>query len=199
MSSTTESTDANNKNIQCPVCTHLNRTGSLVCENCGTLLDMRRESRRATRDLRDGESELSNPEKEALATPAAGEKIRGAGYTQGQAIHLRIDESKYPLIIAPEMLKGEIVIGRRDPITEKVPEVDLDRYAGYRMGVSRRHAVIHLTGGQLMLTDMGSSNGTFLNGKRLRARQPEPVLDNDLVRFGQIIATVKFVEVQSGA
>ncbi len=190
--------ESNESTIQCSVCGHINRAGTLVCENCGTLLNLRRESRRATRDLRDGEEELSEAEKEAVAQPDDGEKIRGAEYNQGQAIHLRIDESKYPLVIAPEMLKKEIVIGRRDPITEKVPEVDLDRYAGYRMGVSRRHAVINLTGDQLMLMDMGSSNGTFVNGKRLRARQPEPILDNDLVRFGQIIVTVKFVEVQSG-
>ena len=46
--------------------------------------------------------------------------------------------------------------------------------------VSRRHARLELRDGRLTLTDLGSANGTFVNGKRVR----ESVLDvGDEVRF----------------
>ena len=37
--------------------------------------------------------------------------------------------------------------------------------------VSRRHCELFEVGGQLMLRDLGSSNGTFVNGKRVTGEQ----------------------------
>ena len=37
--------------------------------------------------------------------------------------------------------------------------------------VSRRHCELYEVGGQLMLRDLGSSNGTFVNGKRVTGEQ----------------------------
>ena len=39
--------------------------------------------------------------------------------------------------------------------------------------VSRRHCELFEVGGQLMLRDLGSSNGTYVNGKRVMGEQPE--------------------------
>lgn len=166
-----------------------------MCENCGTLLDLRAESRRATRDLRDSAEELSKDQVEVIEQ-APEHKVRGNEYHEGLAVHLRVAEAKQPVVVSPDMLNSDVVLGRRDPITEQVPEVDLDRFAGYRMGVSRRHAILRLTNGMLTIIDLGSSNGTYLNGNRLEARRPEVVMEGDLLRLGQIIMTVQFVEVQ---
>ena len=38
--------------------------------------------------------------------------------------------------------------------------------------VSRRHCELFEVGGQLMLRDLGSSNGTYVNGKRVAGEQP---------------------------
>ena len=38
--------------------------------------------------------------------------------------------------------------------------------------VSRRHCELFEVGGQLMLRDLGSSNGTYVNGKRVTGEQP---------------------------
>ncbi len=49
--------------------------------------------------------------------------------------------------------------------------------------VSRRHAMIHLQGrGEHWLVDLGSSNGTLLNGRRVR--QPIALKDSDQVSIG---------------
>lgn len=50
-------------------------------------------------------------------------------------------------------------------------------------GVSRFHARLeHSNQGVLVLSDLGSSNGTYVNGRRLQ--QPEALHDGDRVRFG---------------
>lgn len=51
-------------------------------------------------------------------------------------------------------------------------------------GISRRHAAMNRAGSHVVLTDLGSTNGTFLNGERLMA--PRPLRDGDLVRIGHV-------------
>ena len=193
----TDNVESTKNQAQCPVCAYTNRRGALVCENCGSLLDLRAESRRATRDLRDSHNELSKIDDGAIHEDQT-DKVRGSSYHDGLMVHLKVDEYPQPVLVSPDMLMGNVVLGRRDPITEQLPEVDLDQFAGYRMGVSRRHAIMNLQNGKLTITDMGSSNGTFVNGQRLEARKPELVRDGDLLRLGQIIMTVKFVDVSKG-
>ena len=47
--------------------------------------------------------------------------------------------------------------------------------------VSRTHAVVEMSGGGAILRDLDSTNGTFLNGRRIRT---EPLRDGDEVKFG---------------
>jgi len=49
---------------------------------------------------------------------------------------------------------------------------DLSPYNAHERGVSRLHCQLSLNNDQLYLTDLGSSNGTFLNGRRLTPNQP---------------------------
>ncbi len=55
--------------------------------------------------------------------------------------------------------------------------------------VSRLHAVITRRGGRLFLEDMGSSNGTFLNGKLLHGEQP--LQAGDIVRLGTLKTAIE--------
>ncbi|MFF3558734.1 FHA domain-containing protein [Streptomyces sp. NPDC002574] len=51
-------------------------------------------------------------------------------------------------------------------------------------GISRRHAAMNRAGSHVVLADLGSTNGTFLNGDRLMA--PRPLRDGDRVRIGHV-------------
>jgi hypothetical protein len=85
-----------------------------------------------------------------------------------------------------------IVLGRPD--SHPAPELflDLTPYQAHTKGVSRLHAVISQMGHTLMLTDLGSTNGTFLNEQRLVPNQPRILRDGDMVRLGHMVAYVRF-------
>jgi diguanylate cyclase (GGDEF)-like protein len=61
------------------------------------------------------------------------------------------------------------------------------------ISVSRHHAAIDADAqGIVRLTDLGSTNGTFLNGRRLRAHTPFRLKDGDRVQLGSSVI-LKFV------
>ncbi len=87
--------------------------------------------------------------------------------------------------------KDEVVIGREDPIREVFPDVDLTALGGMEKGVSRKHAVIRHAGTDYTVEDMGSTNGTFINKKRIPPHAPEAIKPGDEVRFGKLSLSVK--------
>jgi DNA-binding winged helix-turn-helix (wHTH) protein len=57
---------------------------------------------------------------------------------------------------------------------------------------SRRHARILVEGGEVVLEDLGSKNGTFLHGERISA--PTRLADGDEFRLGRVSMTLRAVE-----
>ena len=65
--------------------------------------------------------------------------------------------------------------------------------------VSRQHASLELGPGGLTLTDLGSTNGTLLGGRRLPARTRTPLASGAAVDLGKHRLTVQLQEETSGA
>jgi len=77
---------------------------------------------------------------------------------------------------------GRLLIGR-DPAAD-VP-------LSWDATVSRRHAAVEVVGGGATLADLGSRNGTFLNGERLATAVPGRSLrPGDLLRCGDTVLAV---------
>ena len=75
-------------------------------------------------------------------------------------------------------------IGRRDPRQNHYPELDL---ADHDRGIaSRNHAVISRDGDYYMLTDLGSTNGTLINGALVPHRQPQRLNQGDRIKVGEV-------------
>lgn len=85
-----------------------------------------------------------------------------------------------------------LVMGRMDPQFAPEHFLDLSPYQAHTKGVSRMHAAISQMGHTLMLTDLGSTNGTFLNEQRLMPNQPRILRDGDMIRLGHLVMYARF-------
>ena len=65
---------------------------------------------------------------------------------------------KYKTAEFPLPDSGELLIGR---------SADLDLVLSEEM-VSRKHAKMRIQGGSMVLTDLGSTNGSYVNGEKIR-------------------------------
>jgi len=85
---------------------------------------------------------------------------------------------------------NEITIGRVDPHRGIRPDIDLSKFDPASR-ISRRHARITSRGGQFYIEDLGSANGTFVNGRtRLKPQEPYPLVNGDIIKIGE--TTLKF-------
>ena len=87
--------------------------------------------------------------------------------------------------------KEEVVVGREDPISEVFPDLDLTGFGGVEKGVSRKHAVIHRSGSDYTVEDMGSTNGTYVNRKKVLPNTPLAIKPGDEIRFGRLAFSLK--------
>lgn len=82
--------------------------------------------------------------------------------------------------------KDECLVGRLDPATGAIPEINLGPLDLAR-SLSRRHARLLVTGNSVSLREEpGVSNGTWVNGERLTAGQTVALEPGDKLRFGAI-------------
>jgi CRP-like cAMP-binding protein len=80
----------------------------------------------------------------------------------------------------------ETTIGRADPVTGILPDVDLTPVDNNR-SVSRRHAKIIRSGAEYMvLEEVGTVNGTYVNDQRIPTGVPVAIHDGDLLKIGLI-------------
>jgi hypothetical protein len=80
--------------------------------------------------------------------------------------------------------EGLNFIGRAD---EKPVDIDLeDQEPPDRIWCSRQHALVSLEAGKLVLEDLNSANGTYLNRNRVYPGQKQPLKVNDIIQIGNV-------------
>ncbi len=72
----------------------------------------------------------------------------------------------------------EFLIGRGTDCDLRLPLSD----------VSRHHCLIRIRGKEIALMDLGSANGTFVNGQRIRSQTP--LHSGDQIRVGTVLFVV---------
>ena len=86
---------------------------------------------------------------------------------------------------------SQAIIGRSDPVSKFYPDIDLNPYGALDQGVGRRHARIFVQGGQVLIEDLDSINGTLVNGQRVLPFQSRALADGDQITLGRMLLRFK--------
>lgn len=167
----------------CPTCKHIIDRKAVACVYCGSPIEDN-PSRpvvvtKRTHVLKAPTSELANLYVDASLLPEEG-------------IALYIEDMAEPACLTFE---GELILGRDGVDADGAPDenlLNLSELGGYLMGISRRHAVIRRTEEGYEITDLASTNGSWLNGIKLTPNRTHPLTSGSQLRFGRMRLTVLF-------
>ncbi len=92
-------------------------------------------------------------------------------------------------IILPKV--DRVVLGRSDLATS-VKVLDLSQFGEAASSTSRRHAMLSLTANGFTVSDLGSTNGTWLNQRPLQPGKLYKLKSQDQIRLGSLTMLVCF-------
>ncbi len=117
-------------------------------------------------------------------------RTKHIGLVGADSVALYINGEDSPLIVKVD---PQAILGRSAPNSPVQPQVDLTPASAFEKGVSRLHAVIRrMENHELVLQDMGSSNGTMIKGGRLAPGVPQHLTSGDRFRLGQLEIEIYF-------
>lgn len=160
--------------ILCSNCKHANMAGTIFCEECGAQL-VGKDTLITQTIKTDQFNKVSSPK-------AAGDSYQPFdGSDAWGSLHL-LDTGQ----VLPLSTRNEFTLGRVSEGQPIMPDIDLSAYQAYAAGVSRLHAVIKRDGNRMIFMDLGSANGTFINGKRLSPNVEQMVKHGDILALGKL-------------
>lgn len=165
----------------CSVCGFDNMFGALVCAQCYHLLaEVKFNTQTTTMPNRLVETQKQPvPEHHAVDMSMYGPNV----------IVMLFDSMPDPLVV---YVTQQAVLGRRTTDHSIQPRIDLSPYGAYEKGISRVHAVIRRTQRGVFIEDLGSSNGSQLNGERLAVHMPTQVTSGDRLTLGMLSFEIFF-------
>ncbi len=164
--------------IKCPACQTAHVDNTIFCGECGDYL--LEDNNQATLIGRIPEEYINRLRSGSPFQPSAGL----------QAIRLQIGAKKREVEVS---LDRAIHLGRLAPASDAFPEIDLTNQGTLAKSVSRRHARISKRGNTVVVEDLDSGNGTYINGQKLSPYLPEILSDGDTLQLGQLPIEVEFL------
>jgi hypothetical protein len=159
--------------IVCSNCKHTNMAGAMFCAECGAQLAGKDSFITQTISADKGHREGGGHADEIYESFDGGDAWA--------TLHL-LDTGQ----VLPLSTRNEFTMGRTSEGQPIMPDIDLSPYQAYAAGVSRLHAVIKREGDRLVFMDLGSSNGTYVNGKRLAPNVEQILSHGDVVALGKM-------------
>ncbi len=171
--------------MNCPNCHKENRPGLLLCEHCGhQLITLSNLSRYKTTRF----DVIDVPWKPYEPPPPPDRTGTG---TLHQATFVTLD-----VVGTDEKVQiptqGHISLGRADKDSNWQPTVDLSPYGATDQGVSRMHADLFFESDQVFVLELGSANGTRLNGNKVTLGVAQQIRDGDQLELGRMRIRVHF-------
>lgn len=166
--------------ILCPNCMHKEMVGAIFCSECGAQLV-----------YADGVPTSVIPPSHSNPLPH-------------QDLHQEVSDSHVSpsniritlnIVNSGEVLnlgqRSEFTLGRVSEGQPIIPDIDLTPYNAYDSGVSRMHLSIKIKD-QVYVTDLGSANGTRINGRRVGANMPYVIKHGDILTLGKFNIQILF-------
>ena len=162
--------------IVCPNCQHKELPGALFCSECGAQLI--------------GVADASTQNFFRITT----DRFRDSGVIKPSEVPPPpvLDDTIYSLYIMdvgqilPLAGREEFTIGRAAEGQPILPDIDLTPFRAYENGVSRLHISVKITPQEIFAMDLGSVNGTRLNGKRMTPNQLYQLKHGDIISMGKL-------------
>ena len=168
--------------IICPSCKHEELVGALYCSECGAELFQLEISPQKTA-VYDSWNIQGSPTPQS--PPAS--KVEDIKETANAQVVLKVLETGQTI---PLEGSDEFTLGRISGNQPILPDLDLTAYKAYDGGVSRLHATIKITEREVTITDLGSANGTRINGKKISAHQAYTLSNEDTLSLGRFKAQI---------
>lgn len=86
----------------------------------------------------------------------------------------------------------DLILGRKESDSPMLPDIDLAPYQAAEYGVSRLHASLKRRRQNIVITDLGSTNYTFVNGERLQPHEARELHDGDEIKLARMPLRVIF-------
>lgn len=163
--------------IQCPHCGRPNPESEVICYACGQFMPGNYRSIHDTNVFNDPDNLLQSDEY--------------FGPTSMLALVIKSTNQAYKL--QPQTTGYDIVIGRSAEGAIQ-PDIDLNDQDGAQLGVSRLHIALRYDpqNNTIAAADMGSANGSFINGQRMHRQEIRILRHGDELRLGKLILKVMF-------
>jgi pSer/pThr/pTyr-binding forkhead associated (FHA) protein len=162
--------------IICPNCKKENFVGVLFCEDCAELLHM---------------TATLVPDEEALWLGSLKTEKPYGIHEVGGALWLMVQPEMF-FLHRSVMNSGQLIMGRQESTDEhtmlRIDTPDIDE-----LGISRVHAALLPLETGLQVEDIGSTNGTRLNGQALTPGRSYKAAHKDRIELGKLTITLHIV------
>ena len=166
--------------VDCRNCRHGNVTGAVFCVECGEHLNEEDLPLAAVTDEHiTQELKRKAPRLEPVAPAYSWISLHFMGSGK----------------ILPLASRNEFILGRLTDDSLILPDVDLTPYRAGASGVSRLHVMVRRDGDRATVMDLGSSNGTYLNGRRIQPDVDIALSHQDILALGALQIQVLLHEV----
>lgn len=163
--------------ILCPNCHHQEVAGALFCSECGAQLVL--SDRMATQAIPKNTAEILVPSLENTTSTVALPQV-GA---PDAVVSLYLVDSGQIIHLAG---RTEFTLGRVADNQPILPDVDFSLFEAYSQGVSRLHASLKIINLRVVITDLGSSNGTRVNGQKIMPHIDYLLNHGDVIALGKL-------------
>lgn len=168
--------------IVCPNCHHKELPGALFCSECGARLISL--DYLTTQSIKKSNTDHLDPSKIEEEIDLSSMPDELLGKESGSAdIVLYLIEAKQTLQLVG---RKEYTLGRVAEGQPILPDVDLSPFDAYAQGVSRLHAALKINKNRVAIMDLGSSNGTRVNGQKIVPHVDYPINHNDQIALGKL-------------